>query len=147
MASLRPLFAWALLGYVAIDVFFTLARWLEPFRGSGFVQRAHSADFTTFVTVGFPILAVLIAAHLQPVLGQAKVIAAVALGEYATIIGLGALSFVVGLPHLARVDSAVSILAYVIYGFAGLAFAALAAFGVVRSFLSVGGGLTVKLDG
>ncbi len=146
MASLRPLFAWALLAYVAIDIFFTLAHWVEPFRGNGFVQRAHGADFTTLVTVGFPILAVLIAAHLEPVLSSAKLVAAVALGEYAAIICLGAMAFIIGLPHLARVDSAVSILAYVVYSFAGLAFAALAAFATIRTYLKLGGTIPIKFD-
>ncbi len=145
MAPLRPLFAWALLGYAAIDIFFTLAHWVEPFRGGSFLQRAHDADFTTLVTIGFPILAVLIAAHLQPVLGTAKIVAAVALVEYTAIICLGAMTFIIGLPHLANVNSAVSVLEYVVRGFVGLAFAALAAFGTARTFLSLGGTLPIKL--
>jgi hypothetical protein len=147
MASLRPLFAWALLGYAAIDIFFALAHWANPFRRGDFLQRAYDADLTTLVTVGFPILAVLIAAHLQPVLGMAKLIAAVALAEYAVVICLGAVAFVLGLPHLTRVDNPVSMMEYVVRGFAGLAFAALAAFAVARTFSAHGGSLPIKLGG
>lgn len=127
---LRPLFAWALLGYAAIEIFFTLARWMEP-SDAGFFSRAAGADFTTLITVGFPILAVLLATWIQPALGMAKPIALAALAEYAAILVLGAMAFVLGLPHIADFDRVTSALSYLVFSFAGLAFAALCAYATV----------------
>lgn len=142
LTPLRPLFAWALLGYAAIEIFFTFAFWAKPY-GASFTSRAHGADFTTLISIGFPLLAVLIATQVQPVLAGARIVATAALAELGLVLLLGTLAFLVGLPHAAFNTDAVSMLAYVTFGIAGLAFAALAAFACLRA-LGVSG---LKLPG
>lgn len=146
MTPLRPLFAWALLGYAALQIFFTFARWIEP-NGLSFPHRAVNADFTTLITIGFPILAVLVAVLIKPVLSMAKIMAAVAIAEYAAILSLGGMAFIVGLVRAGDFDQISSILSYFVLGVAELLIAALCAFACVRMFLEAGGRLPVKLDG
>src|SRR5262245_5350144 len=97
LGPLRPLFAWALLIYAALEIFFTLANWFRP-TAADFTGRARGADFTTLVTIGFPMLAVLIATQIKPVLSVARVVTAIALGEVAAVLLLGSLAFLIGLP-------------------------------------------------
>jgi len=143
LSPLRPLFAWALLGYAAIEIFFTLAGWLNPASEIGFSTRARSADFTTLISIGFPLLAVLIATQIQPVLGLARLVTVVALGELAAVLVLGSLAFLIGLPNAVLRISAFSMGSYTIFSVAGLAFAALAGFACLRAL----GVATPKLPG
>jgi len=132
LKPLRPLFAWALLGYAAIEIFFAFARWAEPSGGS-ISARAHSTDFTTLVSIGFPLLAVLIATQIQPVLGIARLVSLIALGELAAVLLLGSMAFLIGLPHaVLNTDRFSSMLAYLAFSVAGLAFAALAGVACLR---------------
>jgi hypothetical protein len=142
IGPLRPLFAWALLGYAALEIFFTFVNWFKPTGGS-FTARAQGADFTTLVSIGFPLLAVLIATQLKPVLGLARLVTLVALGELAAVLVLGTLAFLIGMPNAVFRDNAFSMGTYVIFSLAGLAFAALAAFAGLRAL----GVTTPKLPG
>jgi hypothetical protein len=132
LGPLRPLFAWALLLYAAIEIFFTFANWFKP-TGGGFSARAQGADFTTLVSIGFPMLAVLIATQLKPVLSLARVVTLIALGELAVVLVLGTLAFLIGLPNAVLNNDPVSTLSYLIFSIAGLAFAALVAFACLRA--------------
>jgi hypothetical protein len=142
LSPLRPLFAWALLGYAAIEIFFTFANWFKP-TGGGFSARAHGADFTTLVSLGFPLLAVLIATQIQPVLSTARFVTVIALGELAAVLVLGSMAFLIGLPNAMLNTDAFSAGEYVIFSVAGLAFAALAAFACLRAL----GMTNLKLPG
>ncbi|HZM75272.1 MAG TPA: hypothetical protein VFC19_06075 [Candidatus Limnocylindrales bacterium] len=142
LSPLRPLFAWALLGYAAIDIFFTFANWFKP-TGGGFSARAQGADFTTLISVGFPLLAVLIATQLKPVLSTARFVTLTALGELAAVLVFGSMAFLVGLPNAVLHNDAVSMGGFVIFSVAGLAFAALAGFACLRAH----GVSTPKLPG
>jgi len=142
VSPLRPLFAWALLGYAAIEIFFTFANWFKPTGGS-FTARAQGADFTTLVSIGFPLLAVLIATQLKPVVALARMMTLIALGELAAVLLLGSLAFLIGLPHAMLHMDAFSTGAYTIFSVAGLAFAALCGFACLRAL----GVSTVKLPG
>jgi hypothetical protein len=143
LSPLRPLFAWALLGYAAIEIFFTLAGWLDPTSEVGFTSRARGADFTTLISIGFPLLAALIATQIQPVLGFARLVTAVALSELAAVLVLGSLAFLIGLPDALLRIGTFAMGSYTIHTVAGLAFAALAAFACLRAL----GVTTLKLPG
>lgn len=142
VSTLRPLFAWALLGYAAIEIFFTFANWFKPTGGS-FTARAQGADFTTLVGIGFPMLAVLIATQLKPVLGFARLVTLIALGEIAAVLLLGSMAFLIGLPNAVLRNDSISMGGYLIFSVAGLAFAALVGFACLRAL----GVSTPKLPG
>ena len=97
---LRELAALVLLGANAVLLFAGLLRLLVSTDGySSFTGRAGSAFFV-FVGVEstvLPVLAVLLATHVRPVLPKAKLITQVALGEYAAGALLGALSLLIWL--------------------------------------------------
>jgi hypothetical protein len=132
LSPLRPLFAWALLAYAALEIFFTFANWFKPTGGS-FTARAQGADFTTIVSIGFPLLAVLIATQLKPVLGMARLITLIALGELGAVLLLGSLAFLIGIANaMFRLD-AFSAFTFLVFSLAGLAFAALAGFACLRA--------------
>ncbi|RLP85973.1 hypothetical protein, partial [Micromonospora sp. CV4] len=94
---LRELGALALLGANAVFLFVGLLRLLSPNDYSSFTDRAGSAFFA-FIgleAVGLPLLAVLLATHVSPVLPKAKLITQVALGEYAVSALLGTLTMLI----------------------------------------------------
>ena len=132
MAPLRPLFAWALLAYAALETFLTFVRWLEPSQGT-VLTRAVGADFTTLVTVGFPMVAVLLVYQVQPALPKtmAKAVAYAALGEYALILFLGVITFVLGLARMFHASAVTPALSHLTLGVAGLGFTALCAFATI----------------
>ncbi len=147
---LRPLFAWALLGYAALSLFFTFLAWVIPVgSGDSFTQRSYFADFADLITVGMPLLAVLIATHVAPMLAGSKLMTLVALVEYAVMLFFGVLVFLVGLGYgFQNVDTAsetVTALSHIVFRLAGLGFAALAAYAVLRVFTGLGGRLPIAL--
>ncbi|MET8230153.1 hypothetical protein ABZS77_05670 [Micromonospora sp. NPDC005298] len=94
---LRELGALALLGANAVFLFVGLLRLIAPNDYSDFTDRAGSAFFA-FVgieAVVLPLLAVLLATHISPVLPKAKLITQVALGEYAVSALFGTLTLLV----------------------------------------------------
>ncbi|MGC4855567.1 hypothetical protein ACLQ24_19770 [Micromonospora sp. DT4] len=94
---LRELGALALLGANAVFLFVGLLRLLVPAGYTDFTGRAGSSFFS-FVgveAVVLPLLAVLLATHVAPVLPKAKLITQVALGEYAVSAVLGTLSMLI----------------------------------------------------
>ncbi|MFG2053504.1 hypothetical protein ACGFI9_05655 [Micromonospora sp. NPDC048930] len=97
---LRELAALVLLGANAVLLFVGLLRLLVPMDDySTFTGRASS---TFFVFIGLesaalPLLAVLLATHVSPVLPRAKLITQAALGEYAFAALFGALTFLIAL--------------------------------------------------
>jgi hypothetical protein len=136
VTTLRPLFAWALLAYVAAELLFISMTWWLPGSGTNLLQRSYRIDTTTVTSVGLPILAVLISGQVKPVLSIAKTVAMVALAEYLIILLFGGLTFTLGLMHaLDFVDdpqSGVAALSYAVFTLLGFALAALAALASLR---------------
>ncbi|MFI6238804.1 hypothetical protein ACIBEF_02880 [Micromonospora sp. NPDC050795] len=94
---LRELAALALLGANAVFLFVGLLRLIAPNDYSSFTDRAGSA-FYAFVgveAVGLPLLAVLLATHISPVLAKAKLITQAALVEYAVSALFGTLTMLI----------------------------------------------------
>ncbi|MET8040056.1 hypothetical protein ABZU25_04210 [Micromonospora sp. NPDC005215] len=92
---LRELAALALLGANAVFLFVGLLRLIDP--DGSFTDRAGDA-FGTFVgveAVGLPLLAVLLATHISPVVPKAKLITQVALGEYGVSAVFGTLTLLI----------------------------------------------------
>ncbi|MEU8014375.1 hypothetical protein AB0B74_00255 [Micromonospora parva] len=94
---LRELAALALLGANAVFLFVGLLRLIAPNDFSSFTDRAGSA-FYAFVgveAVALPVLAVLLATHISPVLAKAKLITQAALIEYAVSALFGTLTMLI----------------------------------------------------
>ncbi|MFI7659602.1 hypothetical protein ACIBTW_12030 [Micromonospora parva] len=94
---LRELAALALLGANAVFLFVGLLRLVAPNDYSSFTDRAGSA-FYAFVgveAVALPVLAVLLATHISPVLAKAKLITQAALIEYAVSALFGTLTMLI----------------------------------------------------
>nr|WP_201749174.1 hypothetical protein [Micromonospora acroterricola] len=94
---LRELVALALLAGNAVFLFVGLLRLISPNDYSSFTDRAGSAFFA-FIgveAVALPVVAVLLATHVSPVLPKAKLITQVALGEYAVSALLGTLTMLI----------------------------------------------------
>jgi hypothetical protein len=140
--ALRPLFAWALVGYTALHLLFAFLFWITPTAGT-FGSRARAADFVSLYTIALPLLAVLIATQIQPILAASKFIAGIALIEYAVALVFGVLTFLIGLAYsFTSIDSAGGALGafrYMMIGAFELAFLALAGYAVLRAFQSLGG--------
>ncbi|MFV2085332.1 hypothetical protein [Micromonospora sp. LOL_021] len=93
---LRELAAAVLLGATAVFLFTSLLDLLVPYRlgvGPGFARRSADSfgNFVNLATIGFPLLAVLLATHLTPELGRARLMTLVALVEYAVAAVFGGL--------------------------------------------------------
>ncbi|MGN9774197.1 hypothetical protein ACTMS0_00230 [Micromonospora sp. H33] len=94
---LREPAAFVLLGANAVFLFVGLIRLLAPTGFGTFTGRAGSAffAFAGIEAVVLPLLAVLLATHLRPVVPKAKLITQVAVGEYAVSAALGGLTFLI----------------------------------------------------
>jgi hypothetical protein len=151
--SLRPLFAWGLLAYVAITTFFALLTWLVPAGGSDIFGRSWTANGTVtgLILIALPLLAVLITSQVKPVANGAKLIAFVALAEYALIVAFGLLTFLIGLLHTGDIihdaPSAFNTFAAILLDVIRLGLAALAALVTFRTFTAQGGKITDPLAG
>lgn len=137
----RALAAWALLGYTAIFLFLTFFEWLLP--GGSFSARSADADFRALVVMAMPVLAVLLAVYVTPQLTGTKLIALIALVEYAVSLFFGFVTLLIGLGSVfAGVNSpsdAFRAMTYLVLGAASLGLIAIAAYVCLRAFLSVGG--------
>lgn len=82
---LRELAALVLLGATAVLLFVAILNLIPTRDFESFSGKAAGSfgDFVNLVTIGLPFLAVILANHVQPALGRAKVITLVALIEYA----------------------------------------------------------------
>ncbi|MEU4470158.1 hypothetical protein [Micromonospora sp. NPDC023888] len=92
---LRELAALALLGANAVFLFVGLLRLIAP--DGSFTGRAGEA-FGTFVgvaAVGLPLLAVLLATHISPVVPKAKLITQAAVGQYGVSAVFGTLTLLI----------------------------------------------------
>ena len=142
MTTLKPrqVAAWALVGYAGLFLVFTFFGWLLP--GGTFAGRSAGAGFTALPELALPVLAVLLATAVEPPLSGAKLIAAVALLEYAVVLLFGALTLLIGLGSFGhgfgpRVGFDVT--SYFVLGLGRLALAVVAALVVYRAWVRLGG--------
>ncbi|GAA4450790.1 hypothetical protein [Phytohabitans houttuyneae] len=131
---LRELAALVLLGATGVLLFVAILNLIptgdfETFTGNA----AGSFDgFVNLATIGLPFLAVLLANHVQPVLGRAKVITLVALIEYAVAGFFGVVfGLFIGVVKIAD-DSVFNALKAFLGRIAVLAVLAIAAYALVR---------------
>lgn len=94
---LRPLTAWALLTLAGTIIVFGFLDWIFPVGPRDFPDRFGVGAFTELVVLVAPLLAMLIASKVGPVLAQAKLVGSVALIEYAVALLLGTLAFLITL--------------------------------------------------
>ncbi|WP_253289888.1 hypothetical protein [Verrucosispora sioxanthis] len=95
---LRELVALVLLGANAVFLFVGLIRLLTPQGAYSTVTGRAASSFFAFIgieAVVLPVLAVLLATHLAPTVGRAKMITQVALVEYAVSAVLGGLTLLI----------------------------------------------------
>ncbi|WP_018254116.1 hypothetical protein [Salinispora mooreana] len=92
---LREPAAFVLLGANALLLFVGLLRLLTSATSAAGRAGSAAAAFTGIEAVVLPLLAVLLATHLHPVLPRAKLITQVALGQYAFSVFFGALTFLI----------------------------------------------------
>ena len=139
LKPLRAPIAYGLLGIVGLLLLHQLVDLVWPGLGTTFQQRAAillaNGLIGTF-TLGLPIVAVLIATQIAPVLQAARTITLIALIEYAVIGLLGLLSFAMGLWELFDNIEARSALLFLLNRVTLLALYGLGAFVVVRLFLA-----------
>ncbi|MCX4474253.1 hypothetical protein OOK41_28765 [Micromonospora sp. NBC_01655] len=131
---LRELIAFVLLGANAVLLFVGLIRLLAPTDYSTFYSRSGSSFFlfAGLEATVLPVLAVLLATHVAPVVPRAKLITQVALGGYAFGALFGALTLLVWtVDRLAKAEVLDAFLG-LLTRIAWLAIFAIAAFVVVR---------------
>jgi hypothetical protein len=89
----RPLTAWALLALAAVVVLFAFLRWIFP----PFPQatRFSVGSFANTTVLVMPLLAMLVATRIGPVLRSAKLMGLVALAIYGVAMLFGVVSFLV----------------------------------------------------
>lgn len=105
LRPLRDLAAWALVLPPAVLLFRALIRLIPAGDGEQFVSRTQNSfyDFVNIATVFFPLAAVLLSLLVQPPHPKARVIAAVALVEYAVAAFFGVVfGVLVGLIQVSR---------------------------------------------
>jgi hypothetical protein len=144
LQSPRALAAWALVAYVAVWLFFTFFDWVLPGDGS-FSARSAGAGFDDLRVIVMPVLAVLLAAHVTPAVPGAKLIASIALIEYALALFFGVITLLIGLGAMFdgvdRINDVFDALAYIVLGLGNLLLMAIAAYVVTRSYTELGGRL------
>jgi hypothetical protein len=148
--SPRALAAWALVGYAALHLFFAFFDWLLPGDGT-FTGRSAIAGFTNLFVMAMPVVAVLLAVHVAPVLSHAKLIAAVALVEYALSLVFGVFALLIGVGAVVdgpinNSNDAFDALAYFVMGAAALALIAVAGWATYQAFVRLGGSLPVPVN-
>jgi hypothetical protein len=147
LSTPRALVAWAIVGYPALFLFFELFELVLP--GGSFAGRAAGAEFRSLVINAIPVVAVVLAAYIGPPIPGARLLARIALIEYAVTLLFGLLTLVVGLVAVVDgVNSAQSGLAamrYVVLGAAELGMIAVVAHVVLRAYTNLGGRLPVSI--
>ena len=94
---LRPLTSWTLLALAGTIIVFGFLDWIFPVGPRDFPDRFGVGAFIELIVLAAPLLAVLVATKVGPVLRQARLVGAVALIEYAVALLLGTLAFLITL--------------------------------------------------
>jgi hypothetical protein len=148
LAEPRRFAAWGLTSYTGLYLVFAFFGWVLPDGGS-FGARSAGAGFTALVELALPLIAVLLAtgAGLTGAVPRARVIAGVALVEYAVAVVLGTLTWLIGLGsvggHNAR--GAFDAMSYVLLGLGRIGLATLAGLVVYSAWVRLGGVLRLKV--
>lgn len=147
----RFLTAWALLALAATIVAFAFLRLILPPFPHSFVDRFNVTSFVNITVLVAPLLALLVATKVGPVLRGARLMSTVALATYGAALLFGVLSFLVGIADEfsdAGGRGAVYTFGYVLQGIGDviadlllLALGALAALWTYNIFTSQGGTL------
>jgi len=142
LAAPRQLAAWALVGYAGVHLFVAFLDWVGPERFQTFANRSAvvSGAFTSLVELAMPVVAVLIAAWGNAPVPNARLIATVALVEYAVVLFLGAITFLIGLGGLENVNG-LDVLGYLLLGLGRLALAVVAGLVTYQAWTRLGGSL------
>lgn len=93
--SVRPLAAWALLLLAGATIGFEFLSWIFPPHDGDFLDRFTIDVFTALPVVVAPLLAMLLATRMGPVLPAAKLMGTLAVIEYAAALVLGALVYLI----------------------------------------------------
>ena len=143
LAEPRQLAAWALVGYAGLHLALVFLRWLVPtdFTTFGTRSAVAAAGYTALVELALPLLAVLLATTVTPAVPQAKLIATVAVIEYAAILFLGTITFLIGLGGQFAPRDGFVVLEYLLLGLARLGLAAVAGLVTYQAWTRVGGSL------
>ncbi|MGE5828447.1 MAG: hypothetical protein ACM30G_08795 [Micromonosporaceae bacterium] len=151
--SPRVLAVWAMLGYAGLTPVFAFLDWIFPSSPATFASRSYG-DFDNFVnvfTMVLPVLAVLLAVYVEPGLPGARLMATVALVEYAVVLLFGVVTLLVGLGvafsdypgnALYSFGRALDGLGYLVLGVGELILVAIAMLVVYRAYTALGGRLT-----
>jgi hypothetical protein len=147
LSTPRALAAWAIVGYPALFAFFELFELILP--GGSFFDRAAGAEFRSVVINAMPVAAVALAAHVGPLIPAARLLAMIALIEYAVTLLFGLLTLVLGLPAVVGgVNSAqggLDAMRYVVMGVAELILIGVASYVVLKTYTGLGGKLPVSI--
>lgn len=144
----RPLTCWALLALAGTIIFFGFLDWIFPTGPRDFPDRFGVGAFTELVVLVAPVLAMLIATKVGPVLAQAKLVGSVALIEYAVALLLGGLAFLITLASrfdglhddgLYAFGGALQVVGGILQTLLLLGLLALAALWTFRIYTSIGG--------
>ncbi|MGH3728456.1 MAG: hypothetical protein ACRDTU_06855, partial [Micromonosporaceae bacterium] len=140
----RSILGYALLAAASLELLLILVRWLVPPTSGTVMDRASdllvSTSLVSLVTVALPLVAVLIATHVAPVISQAKTITLVALVLYGIITLLTLLATVARLINVLDGISAKSMLTFLLSHLMTFVLLGVPFFVVLRVFL----GLTPK---
>jgi hypothetical protein len=94
---LRPLTAGALLALAGTIILFGFLDWIFPPSPRDFPDRFGLGPFTNLIVLAAPLLAMLIATKIGPVLAHARLLGSIALIEYVVALVLGTLAFLITL--------------------------------------------------
>jgi hypothetical protein len=145
----RSTAAWALVGYAALHLLFSFFDWVLP-DGGTFTARSADADFRSLFVMAMPLVAVLLAVHVSPPLGQAKLISAIAVVEYAVSLLFGLFTLLIGLGavfdgSMRYPNFAFDAMGYFVLGIAGLVLIAVAAWVALRAYVQAGGTMSITI--
>lgn len=142
LAAPRQLAAWALVGYAGLHLFVTFLDWVGPDRFQTFAARSAVAagNFTSLVELAMPVVAVLIAVWGNDPVANARLVAMIALAEYAVALFFGAITFLIGLGGFVNVTG-LDVLGYLLLGLGRLALGALGGLVTYQAWTRLGGSL------
>lgn len=146
MTPHRQFAAWALVAYAGLHLVFAFFDWVLP--GAAFGARSAGASFTSLVELALPLIGVLLATTFTPELPSARLIAAVALVEYAAAVLFGALAWLFGLSSTGAgggARAAFDSLEFVTLGLLRLGLAVVAGLMAYRTWVRLGGSLPVRI--
>lgn len=147
LAAPRRLAAWALIGYSGLHLALVFLRWIAPADVGTFGARSAAAasGFTALVELALPLLAVLLVTSgsaedaSDSARLQAKLIATVALIEYAAILFFGTVTYLIGLGAEFAPREGLAVLSYLLLTLGRLGLALGAGLVTYQAWVRLGG--------